>query len=49
MKPGFKTTEFWLTLAASVATTVLPDFPITAALSVVAYVISRGWAKSKSA
>ena len=45
MKAGFKTTEFWMTLAAGVLSTVLPDFPVQAALAVAAYVISRGFAK----
>lgn len=51
MKPGYKTTEFWLTLLGSIATYVEPALPpiakaiVTGALGV-GYAISRGLAKS---
>lgn len=51
MKPGFKTTEFWVTLAAVVATAIgehLTGFVSWApALTAVGYAISRGLVKMK--
>ena len=46
-KAGWKTSEFWLTLATSLAT-VLPAKYAAAAGTVATglYAISRGWAKS---
>jgi hypothetical protein len=49
-KPGWKTTEFWLTLVSQVAPHVIPGLPATWAVaanivSVVAYNLSRGLAK----
>ena len=54
MKPGIKTTEFWLTVATSVgaalaaAANVLPEQWAAIAITVsnVAYAISRGMAKA---
>lgn len=53
MKPGWKTTEFWVTVATDVgvvaasAAGVLPEkyAALAASVSVVAYNISRGLAK----
>lgn len=45
IKPGYKTTEFWLTLLTAVGGFIVPDLPWEAVASVVAYVLSRGLAK----
>lgn len=54
MKPGIKTTEFWLTIAVDLAallsalTDALPAkwASVVAAVSTGLYAIARGWAKS---
>jgi hypothetical protein len=54
MKPGTRTTEFWLTVVVNVAAllaSVANDLPnryaaIVAAASTGLYALSRGWAKS---
>ena len=56
MKPGWKTTEFWATIAlnigalAAASAHVLPAkwAAIAASVSVVAYNVSRGLAKTSS-
>lgn len=50
MKPGHHTTEFWMTLAASVLPALTPALPATwqvaiPAIATAAYTISRGVAK----
>ena len=46
MKPGYQTTEFWVTVLGGTLAATLPDFPIEAAAAVIVYVISRSWVKS---
>lgn len=52
MKPGVRTSEFWMTLVASTAGLVGtyagidPETLIAAVGPLAAYVVSRGWAKS---
>lgn len=54
MKPGIRTSEFWLSLAVAVGAVVadignvLPDryAAIAATVSAGLYALSRGWAKS---
>lgn len=52
LKPGYKTTEFWATLAAGLVPVLTPALPATwaAALPVLAgaaYTASRAYAKAK--
>lgn len=55
MKPGYKTTEFWLTAAGILATTVAPVFEgasgtkqgIMAAILAGIYTASRAYVKGK--
>ena len=42
---GMKSSEFWLALGTSVLTYFVPDFPVEALYTVMAYVVSRGLAK----
>jgi len=48
MKAGIKTTEFWLTIAMSVAKMIDPDVPSEAVYAVIAYVLARAGVKSIS-
>lgn len=53
LKPGYKTTEFWATLAAGLVPVLTPALPPTwaAALPVLAgaaYTASRAYAKAKA-
>jgi len=41
MKPGIKTSEFWLTVAITIAKLAYPDLPDEAAYTVIAYILSR--------
>ena len=41
LSTGAKTTEFWITLAITVAKTIWPDLPNEAIYAVIAYVLSR--------
>jgi hypothetical protein len=45
-KPGYRTSEFWLTVATAVAKAVLPDLPDEAVWTVIAYILSRGTVKT---
>lgn len=54
MKPGWKTTEFWLSLVTSLAAMLAPHVPDQwrapiAGAAGIAYTISRGLAKSGQA
>lgn len=50
-KAGWKTSEFWLTLGSVVLAVVDSqlglELPKEGLLAVAAYILSRGWAKSK--
>jgi len=45
MTPGFKSTEFWVTVISTVVFAAFPDMPPEAFIAVVGYVVSRGLAK----
>jgi hypothetical protein len=52
VKPGIKTTEFWLTAVAAlllgwVKTYVIPDLPDETFYAIIAYILGRSWVKVK--
>ncbi len=52
IKPGIKSTEFWLTAIIApflgwLKTYVLPDLPNEAFYTVIAYILGRSWVKVK--
>jgi hypothetical protein len=57
LKPGYKTTEFWLTvlvnagaLVAALSSNLSPKYAaIASAVSAGLYAVARGWAKSSPA
>lgn len=52
MKPGYQTTEFWLTVATMLFAIIEKGFDITLPkdplFGIIAYVFTRGYIKSKS-